>query len=310
MTPREDLVDVEVGGSKAKLFICGDYILEINVLEKDPYRVTLHIKDIPLHVLNAIRRVSIAEVPTMAVDSVVFTINSSVFYDEYIAHRLGLIPLTSEEAINKYKSPEECREASEKGVFSEDCFAKLDLEGRNEAEIGEGKPKVLYSKDLKTSDPDVKPVYDEIPIVVLGPKQEVRLEAYARLGRGKEHAKWSPVSVAAHKYIADIHIDYSRCRAPECKLCVEACPRNILEFKDDRIIVREDKIFDCTLCRECEQLCPYDAIKVYWRKDEYIFTIESTGALSPKRILLEAVKVLESKLDEFISELRSKGLVK
>ncbi|ADI32737.1 DNA-directed RNA polymerase subunit D [Staphylothermus hellenicus] len=280
--------------------------MEINVLEKTPLRLKLYIKDIPLHVLNSIRRVVIAEVPTMAIDSVVFTMNSSVFYDEYIAHRLGLIPLTSEAALDKYKSPEECKEASDRGLFTEDCFVKLDLEGKGE----EGKLVTLHSGDLKTSDPDVKPVYDNIPIIVLGKNQEIRLEAYARLGRGKEHAKWSPVSIAAHKYIADIHIDEKKCLGENCKKCVEVCPRNILSFKNGKITVNRDRIFDCSLCRICEEYCPAGAIKVGWRENEYILTIESTGSLPPKRILIEAVKILENKIDDFIENLRGEGIIK
>ncbi len=284
--------------------------MEIKVLEKNDLRVKLYIKDIPLHVLNSIRRTAIAEVPTMAVDSVVITSNSSVLYDEYIAHRLAMIPLTSETALEKYKSPEECREAGERGLFTEDCFAKLDLEGENPAEIGSNKVVILYSKDLRTSDPDVKPVYDKIPIIILGPKQSVKLEAYARLGRGKEHAKWSPVSVAAHKYIADITIDYNKCLGEKCKLCIDVCPRSVLGISDGKVVVYNDKIFDCTLCRECENVCPVNAVKVNWRKDEYILTIESTGVLPPKRILIESTKILDKKLESFIEELKKLGVVK
>lgn len=275
-------------------------------MEKTPLHLKIHIKDIPLHVLNSIRRTIIAEVPTMAIDAVVFTMNSSVFYDEYIAHRLGLIPLTSEAALNKYKPPEECREAGDRGLFTEDCFVKLDLEGRGE----ESRLVTLYSRDLKTSDPDVKPVYDNIPIIILGKNQEIRLEAYARLGRGKEHAKWSPVSIAAHKYIADIRIDDKKCLGEKCKKCLEVCPRGILSFRDGKIVVNTDKIFNCSLCRICEEHCPAGAIRVNWRKNEYILTIESTGSLSPKRILIEAVKILENKLDDFIESLRVEGVIK
>jgi DNA-directed RNA polymerase subunit D len=279
--------------------------LEINVLEKTPLRIRIYIKDIPLHILNSIRRAAIAEVPTMAIDSVVFTMNSSVFYDEYIAHRLGLIPLTSEEALNKYKPPEECREAGDRGLFTEDCFVRLDLEGKGE----EGRLVTLYSGDLKTSDPDVKPVYDNIPIIILGKNQEIRLEAYARLGRGKEHAKWSPVSVAAHKYIAEISIDENKCLGEKCLKCIEVCPRNVLEYRDGKVRVVKEKIFDCSLCRICEEYCPVGAIKIGWRNNEYILIIESTGSLSPKRILIEASKILEKKLDDFIEGLRSEGVI-
>ncbi|OYT39470.1 MAG: DNA-directed RNA polymerase subunit D [Desulfurococcales archaeon ex4484_58] len=280
-------------------------MVEIRVLEKNPYVLKLHVKDIPLHVLNSIRRTILSEVPTMAVDFVVFTINSSVFYDEYIAHRLGLIPLTSEEALEKYKSPEECREAGEKGVFSEDCFVKLELEGKGR----EGEIVTLYSGDLKTSDPDVKPIHDKIPILALTGNQEIKLEAYARLGRGKEHAKWSPVSIATHKYVPNILIDYEKCKGETCKECIEVCPRNIFDLVDGKLIVKSEKIYECTLCRYCEEKCPVNAIRVKWIENEFILTIESTGSLSTKKILLEAVKILEEKINDFINSLKERGVL-
>jgi len=279
--------------------------MELTVLDRSIYGLKLYLKGIPLHVLNSIRRVAIAEVPTMAVDSVVFTVNSSVFYDEYVAHRLGLIPLTSEEALDKYKSPEECAEAGDKGIFSEDCFAKLELEGRGR----EDEVVTLYSDDLRTSDPSVKPVFSRIPIIALGKNQEIRLEAYARLGRGREHAKWSPVSVATHKYVPDIRVDPEKCVGSSCNACIDVCPKGIFQLVDDKISIRVERLLDCTLCRLCEINCPYGVIRIGYKENEYIFNIESTGSLSPKRILLEAVKILENKLDDFVKTLEKEGVL-
>ncbi|MCS7128725.1 MAG: DNA-directed RNA polymerase subunit D [Sulfolobales archaeon] len=279
--------------------------MELIVLNKRKDFIELYLSNVPLYIINSIRRIVISEVPSMAISTVIFTLNRSMFYDEYIAHRLGLVPLTSEPALSKYKPPEECSESEEASLFPPDCFVKLDLDASNN---GEGLL-TIYSKDLKSSDPEVKPVYDDIPILILGGGHKVKLEAYARLGRGREHYKWSPASAAVIKYIPEVFIDRSRC-LPECRKCIEVCPRNVFKATDSGVEVSEAAIINCNLCHLCEKVCPSEAVMLKTRENEYILRIESTGSLSPKRILLESIKILEGKVSELSRKLEVQGVLK
>jgi DNA-directed RNA polymerase subunit D len=130
----------------------------------------------------------------------------------------------------------------------------------------------------------------------LAKNQKLKLEAYARLGRGKVHAKWQPVSMCTYKYYPKITIPEGKCE--ECQRCVDICPKKVFTFKDDKVDVRD--LLSCNLCMDCMEACPKKPtpLKVEWEKNAFIMNIESTGVLPPERILKEATKKLSKQLNE------------
>ena len=159
----------------------------IKILESSDSHVKLLLKGIDRVYANALRRFAISEVPCMAIDEIVIHDNSSVLYDEILAHRLGLIPLTTD--LEGYILPQDCDCKTSLGCTK--CRVLLVLDAVATDEV-----KTIYSGDLVSEDTRVKPYVDNIPIIKLAPNQKIKLEAYAKLGKGRHHAKWQPVTIS------------------------------------------------------------------------------------------------------------------
>ncbi len=270
----------------------------LQILEESPTRIKILAKGYPLAFLNSIRRATQEEVPVMAVDFVAFDENSSVLFNEYIAHRLAMIPLTSEKALDKYGSPEACSkckpEEAEKCTDGEKpCYATLSLEIKAQED-----GRVVYSGELKPSDEDVKPAYDNIPIVILAKGQGLRFTAYARLGRGKEHAKWSAATIAVVKPVVEDYVDVQSTICDEncVKECIEKC-KDIFELENGKIKVKKNGIeANLSMLMDCvEYVCEGKGLKPEFKEDEYILEIETAGNISPRRVLIEAAKIIAEK---------------
>ena len=80
--------------------------MEVRVVEKTDLNARLIIEGADTPFMNALRRIMLTEVPSMAIDEVVFIENSSMLHDEILAHRLGLIPLKTD--LDTYNLPDEC----------------------------------------------------------------------------------------------------------------------------------------------------------------------------------------------------------
>ena len=188
----------------------------IQILTKEDNKISIKLKGISLHHANALRRICLNGVPIFAIDTVDIITNSSVLPDEGLTHTLGMIPLKTE--LNGFDES------------NSRVMLVLDSEAAENTIM-------VTSAELESKDQVVKPISNQIPIAYLAPGQRIKLEAYARLGRGTEHAKWNSSNVS--------------------------------------ILTHTDK------------------------NNEYDLTVETTGALEPKEIVIAGVDELTKRLEEF-----------
>jgi len=188
----------------------------IQILTENDKKISVKLKGVSLLYANALRRICLYGIPIFAIDTVDMIENTSVLADEGISHTLGMIPLKTE--------------ANESDESNSRVMLVLDS-GNTEV------VKTVTTAELESKDQVVKPISKQIPIVHLAPGQRIKLEAYARLGRGTEHAKWNSANIS--------------------------------------VLTNTDK------------------------DDEHVLTVETTGSLEPKQIILSGIEELSKRLEEF-----------
>ena len=149
--------------------------------------MSVKLKGVPLQYANALRRICLNGIPVFAIDTVDIIENSSVLPDEGLAHRLGLIPIRTD--LSRFNEPSKCDCQSETGCSN--CKVMLVLDS-GDSDV----TRTILSNELTSEDDSVKPTSDKIPIVQLAPGQRIKVECYARLGRGTEHAKWNSANIS------------------------------------------------------------------------------------------------------------------
>jgi len=260
--------------------------LKVELLGKEKNsKLTFLLNNTSATYANTIRRLMVEEVPTMTIEDVEIRENSSALYDEILAHRLGLVVLQTD--LKSYNLPKEC---SCGGAGCAKCTLKLTLSAKAEKD-----PVNVYASSIKSKDPKVVPVYDKTLIVTLYPGQKIKLEATAVLGQGKDHAKFS-AGLFFYKYMPEIEILKS---CDNCGMCIKECPKAVFKSEKGKVVVDQDKLYDCHLCGACVDICPKKAVKVKGSENDFVFTVETWGALSCKKIVEKATEIFEDKLKEF-----------
>src|SRR3989338_575136 len=231
----------------------------MKIIKNDENTITFS-AEIEEPLANSIRRY-VGQIPVLAIDEVEISRNDSPLYDETIAHRLGLIPITSNKVSDKKTHT-----------------AKLKV--KNEGYVN--------SQDIK----GVDIIYKNMPITFLNKGQEIELEATTRFGMGSEHSKFSPGTMFYRK-VLEISMDKKFKDAIK-----DILPEVNIKESGNKITIIDDGKKEITdiiegISRKAGATAEIEP------KDSLVISIESFGQIPAKEIFKKSIEELKSDLKDF-----------
>jgi DNA-directed RNA polymerase subunit D len=235
---------------------------EVTFIDRDDRSARFLVRGVTPAFANGVRRAMLADVPTLSIDTVRVIENSSVMFDEQIALRLGLIPLTTPDDYEP----------------DDTVTLAIDVEGPNTA----------YSGDLVSSDDQVEPAEKNVPIIDLKEGQRLELEADAKLGRGRDYAKHQGGVAVGYRHLQRVEVVGEKGEFEEEE---PEIVRGVIE-DDGELVPTEAFGNDLT------NRYPGKELEVTEVPNAFVFSVETDGSMPVEKLVLDAVESLESRADE------------
>ena len=253
--------------------MAGDF--EVEFIERDDRAARFLVRGLTPAFANGIRRAMVADVPTFSIDDVRFVENSSVMFDEMIALRLGLVPLTT--PLDDFEE-------------GDTVTLAIDVSG----------PATAYSGDIETSDALVEPADDNIPIIELKEGQRLELEADAVLDRGKSHAKHQGGVAVGYRHLQRVEVTGD---TPEFEDAEPNILRGVIEegaaadaadsgASDGDLVLTDEFDNDLT------ERYPGKEVEVRDVPGAFVFHVETDGSFSVEELVLRAVESIDLRAGE------------
>lgn len=240
-----------------------DRDFDIEFVEHDDRSGRFLVRNVTPAFANGVRRAMIADVPTLAIDSVRFIENSSVMFNEQLALRLGLVPLSTPDDYE----------------LGEAVTLALDVEG----------PATAYSGDIVSSDEQVEPAEKNVPIIELKEGQRLEIEADAVLDVGREHAKHQGGVSVGYRNLVRVSVE------GDIEEFAEEGPnivRGVIETEDGELI--STKEFDHDLAERY----PGKELRIEDVPGAFVFHVETDGSMSIDELVDRAAASLGDRARE------------
>lgn len=293
--------------------------LQVKFVKKDVENMELEFDLIGVDAsfANAFRRILLSDVPSMAVEKVYIYKNTSIIQDEVLAHRLGLIPLKADPRKFEMKEAGAEDAGTEKDTLEFDI--KVICKKNPEAPVGAIDPKDLYidhcvytkhmewvpKGDQESWLDDPGPVAKDILIAKMRTNHEINAKLFAVKGYGSDHAKFSPVATVFYRLLPEIKLNQTVKGEQAERLQSCFSPGVIrLEGSKKKAVV-EDARYDACSRNVFRHDDLREAVTMTKKRDHFIFTVESVGAVEPEELFSMAIDHLEKKCDDFLTELET-----
>ena len=295
------------------------------------HEIRILISDTNASQVNAIRRALIADVPKLAITRVDFSqgvtqdnkgevVESvNVLPDEVLAHRLAMIPIPTiqDEGLVFPDVCQNCMDVVEKDKGCPMCQVLYTLSARGPASDAEEEFKTVYAGDITTiSDPvfDILDEHKQIPLTVLAKGQFLEFYAFAVLGRGRDHAKWSPAAAVGFQPQNIAVLNKPKKASVLFNLgltTTDGKPIDAKLFGKDKKLTDINHVMD--LEKALHQVGPGtgregdfdDAITLEPVANAYVFSFETDGSLDPVTAFNMALDELKTRFDNLGEDLAS-----
>jgi DNA-directed RNA polymerase subunit L len=264
-------------------------MISISAIEKlDNDTIKFDIDGCNTSFVNAIRRTILSEVETVSFNiddyensDLKVLKNTSSLHNEFLLHRLGLIPVNIEDVDNfnpdNYKFVLKKQNNTNKLInVTTNDFKVTNLESSVE-------------EDVLTFFPPNEITKDNILIITLknnptGDGEEVHIEGKCSKGSGKENSRFSPVSNV---------VFINKCDKVKSQAVFEEHISKLDETPSPDELKKLAKRFDI------EESNRYFYVDENGDPNRFEFTIESIGVIPPDQIFKRAVKLLVHKINKF-----------
>ncbi|XP_055347116.1 DNA-directed RNA polymerases I and III subunit RPAC1-like [Paramacrobiotus metropolitanus] len=288
----------------------GNLRMEVQSITEEGMQMEFDLIGTVPSIANAVRRVLLVEIPSMAPETVLLEQNNTAMQDEVLGHRIGLIPFRADPRKFKFR---ELKSRSDHPDYALIFGLKVTAPKQPLDTDKRFISTKVYSKDFfwirdsllhdpSESDEHRRPVHDDILINVLRPNQEMDLKIHVVKGIGKDHIKFSPVSLASYRHLPVIKLkDKTVVDGEDAELLQQCFSKGVIDIVEDRKGRRKAKVINPRLDCGSRNVLRYPEIcknlELGSAKDHFIFSVESIGALPAAVLVKEACRILRERCE-------------